>query len=652
MMPYLLKSDTYANAVVLTPKYMKDLSLKVNAEIDRLAEELKLPKKHFAKMSTEVHPLVVSAARKFRILAKPVSDFANEIQTAYRGVHQNMSRYSHVDVKLLRPVIWASKNPEMNGLQCIAFLNLDIQSVNDMHNENPWTPSNCLSVSNSLEQDLQHEDRKQAWLPFSRGRKRLNVRKPMSLTRVLARFVRINGSLIDPKTIDNIAQKMLDVYKPMELHEANDITSMRKMYTKYSSDTPGSCMDSTHNFSLERPDQPVDWYAMCPNTRGYYVSRGDTVLARTIVNLNQADNKWYWTRIYSTRDVYNKELEQRLKDLDIVKAESSKQTEIRMNVKNVVFDIAISHYNGHESCPIPYFDFVPAASMWIRKHDDVIQCLLKSNGASPEGKNWVMPNVTSTYGAHVFGDYDEYGECYECQSELHLEGDDYLRASDGNVFCCTDCASQNYIRWHTSDNCEWRAYTQPRDHGGIQCYHEPTVFSNIEAGIRSGEGVFMYFHPWADTENVIMRSRWANEQEWGLTATLPVALHAKNPITGNLYRETGCVNVCYLSDYRTCFGGYHELTPQGFAPKPLFIRGVRKRFVKDENLVHGEKGLRDFIKINKSRIFKFDVRGYEAGQIQNLFDNVCKDFMGTDNALSCAETTQGVNIKQQTKEGI
>lgn len=650
-MPHLLKSNHYRDSVVLTPKYMKNLAKQVNAEIDNLAKELEVPKKHFAKMSTEVHPLVVSAARKFRILAKPVNAFAEEIQTAYRGV-KDMNRYGHVEVKLMRPVIWASKNPEVTGLQCIAFLNLDIHSVNDMHSENPWTPSNCLSVSNSLEQDLQHEDRKQAWLPFSRGRKRLNVRKPMSLTRVLARFVRINGNLIDPKTVDNLAQKMLDVYKPMELHEANDIDSMRKMYTKYSSDTPGSCMDSTHSFYMDRPDQPVDWYAMCPNTRGYYVSRGDTVLARTIVNLNQADNKWYFTRIYATRDVYSRELEQQLRDIDIIRAESTKQDEIRRSVKDVMFDIDIGYHNGGEVCPIPYFDFVPASTMWIRKHEDVIQCLLKPDGAHPEGKNWVNPNIASTNGAHVFGDCDEYGECYQCQTELHIESDDYLRAVDGNIFCCSDCAAEDYIRWHTSDNCEWRRYTTPRENGGIQCYHEPTVFSNIEAGIRSGEGVFVYYHPWADTENVLIRSRWANDQGWGETVTQMIPLHAKNPITGKLYREDGNVNVCYLSSYRTCFGGYQELTPDGFAPKFLSIQGTRKRFVKDENLVHGERGLRDFVKINKSRIFKFDVRGYEAGQINNLFDNIYKDFMGTDNALSCAETTQGVNIKQQTKEGI
>ena len=159
----------------------------------------------------------------------------------------------------------------------------------------------------------------------------------MALTRVLARFVQINGSPIDPKTVDNLAQKMLDVYKPMEFHEANDIDSMRKMYTKYSSDTPGSCMDSTHSFYMDRPAQPVDWYAKCPNTRGYYVSRGDTVLARTIVNLNQKDNKWYCTRVYSQRDVYRKELEQRLRDIDIIYADSRKLEEIRTSVKDVTF---------------------------------------------------------------------------------------------------------------------------------------------------------------------------------------------------------------------------------------------------------------------------------------------------------------------------
>jgi len=647
-MPHLLKSTAYRDAVILTPKYMKNLASQVNAEIDILADELELPKKHFAKMSTEVHPLVVSAARKFRILAKPVSAFADEIQTAYRGVH-DMNRYGHVEVKLTRPVMWASKTPEMTGLQCIAFLNLDIHSVPAMHNENPWTPSNCLAVSNILEQDLQHEDRKQAWLPFSRGRKRLNVRKAMALTRVLARFVQINGSPIDPKTVDNLAQKMLDVYKPMEFHEANDIDSMRKMYTKYSADTPGSCMDSTHSFYMDRPAQPVDWYAKCPNTRGYYVSRGDTVLARTIVNLNQKDNKWYCTRVYSQRDVYRRELEQRLRDIDIIYADSKKLEEIRTSVKDVTFDIDVANYNGQSACPMPYFDFIPARTTWIKDAGRVVKCMLKSNNQIPEGKGWVSPNTASTNGAHVFGECDEYGECYQCNSELHLEEDSYIRAVDGNIFCGSDCAAENYIRWHTSDNCEWRMYTQPREHGGIQCYHEPTVFSNVEASIRSGEGVFTYYHPWADTESIMLRSRWANGQNWGMSATPIITLQAKNPVTGNLYRINDGVPACFLYDYRNCFGGYQELTANGFAPKFLSIQGTRKRFVKaepNENLV------RDFVKINKSRIFKFDVRGYEAGQIDNLFNNIYKDFMGTDNALSCAETTQGVNIQQPTKEGI
>ena len=39
-MPHLLKSNGYRDAVVLTPKYMRDLATKVNTEIDNLAKEL------------------------------------------------------------------------------------------------------------------------------------------------------------------------------------------------------------------------------------------------------------------------------------------------------------------------------------------------------------------------------------------------------------------------------------------------------------------------------------------------------------------------------------------------------------------------------------------------------------------------------------
>ena len=57
-------------------------------------------------------------------------------------------------------------------------------------------------------------------------------------------------------------------------------------------------------------------------------------------------------------------------------------------------------------------------------------------------------------------------------------------------------------------------------------------------------------------------------------------------------------------------------------------------------------GYKDFVKINKSKISKWDITGYEAGQVSNLFTNAYRDFMGTDNALGCAETNQGVILNE------
>ena len=644
-MPYALKQTSNRGSEVLTSKYMKTLAESVNVELDLLAEELKLPKLHFARVSTDVHPLVISAARKFRILAKPVQKFTDEIHTAYNGISGN--RYGRAEVKLSRPVMWASVTPNTYGLQCLAFLNLDMHSVHSMSTENPWTPENCIGVSNSLENDLQHEDRKQSWLPFSRGRRRLNVRKSMSLTRVLARFVTINGAPIDPKTVDNLAQKMLDVYKPMEMYEANDIESMRKMYTKYSSDTPGSCMDSTHGFYVDKPVQPVDWYALCPNTKGYYVSRGDTVLARTIVNLNQKDNRWYYTRIYGNREVYTQELEKRLRDIDIIRADSPKQSEIRASVKDVMFEIPPATHGDSVACPFPYYDFVPAQSIWIMqdidaKGEKVIRCWLKADGSIPDNRKWVMPNVASTNGAHVFGESDEYANCNCCDHEIYLPDDDYLRAADGVTFCESGCAADSdYIRWHTSDNCEWRPFRV--ENGGISCTNDPTIFSNTEAALRSGEGVFFYWHPWADTESVCMRSRWANSQGWGMETSITFPLHLTNPITGKPYRDNETVPTCFSHQYKSCFGGHQELTANGLVPKFLSMKGT---LIRGDYSCNNGVGYKDFVKINKSKISKWDITGYEAGQVSNLFTNAYRDFMGTDNALGCAETNQGVILNE------
>jgi hypothetical protein len=118
--------------------------------------------------------------------------------------------------------------------------------------------------------------------------------------------------------------------------------------------------------------------------------------------------------------------------------------------------------------------------------------------------------------------------------------------------------------------------------------------------------------------------------------TLP--LYLTNPVTGRPYRDNEAVPTCFSHQYKYCFGGYQQLTAVGLAPKFISIQGTYKR---GDYSCHGGV-CKDFVKINKSKISKWDITGYEAGQVSNLFANAYRDFMGTDNALGCAETNQGV----------
>tara|TARA_R110002050_G_scaffold142704_3_gene267957 strand:+ start:320 stop:751 length:432 start_codon:yes stop_codon:yes gene_type:complete len=134
-----------------------------------------------------------------------------------------------------------------------------------------------------------------------------------------------------------------------------------------------------------------------------------------------------------------------------------------------------------------------------------------------------------------------------------------------------------------------------------------------------------------------MRSRWANDAEWGMTTSITLPLYLTNPITGRPYRDNETVRTCFSHQYKKCFGSYQELTANGLAPKFISIQGTRKRGDYSCNTSN-----HDFVKIDKSKISKWDITGYEAGQVSNLFANAYRNFIGTDNALGCAETTQGV----------
>ena len=677
-MPYQLKEYSPRGDKILTPKYMNDIADDMNKRLSEMAKEANMPIRYFSQMSMDIHPLVVSAARKIRILAEPTHEFLKEIEEAYRGMN-GISKYASVNIKLSCPIIWSLKQQdrikEGANLECIAFPHLVLTypiekawsrgswSSLAMSSENPWLPRHTLGFVHQLEQELQCENRKQSWLPFVRGRRRLNTKRRLSLTRALARHVLVENAPLDAKTVDNLAQKMLDTYEPMTFHETKTLQDMRDMYTKRHSDTPGSCMDSQHGFSIDRPAEPVDWYHFCPTTKGYYVKRGNTVLARTIAYQNTKDMKWYYVRLYQTRDIYKRELQKRLENLDIHLASDTVIREIRRNA-HVEFDIPMGKYGKRQSCPIPYFDMLPAISIWIKAVNNVNKCLLSPSGDKPAGSGWLSPNTASTSGAHVYGESSNT-VCYHCDTDIHPD-DDFIRAVNGATFCCDECASDSeYYRIQSSNNVEWQHFD---DHEvsihNIECIWEPTIFTNLNAALQSGQGVFFFTHPWADTEGLVMRSLWATNAGWGVHNGTVVDLRVFHPETGKLIvSDTGreVVRVVFLSGYEKCHGNHAQILPSGgIALKFLSIEGNHKRF---DTYIHGSmSGAKEkrMVLENEGKFVKIDSsNGHSSEAVEFSFVKQYFDFMDLDKSsktrvLSHALPAEGVTItlNQPKKENV
>ena len=82
-MPHLLRNHTRNGTFISSPKYMNEVAHDMNRYILKFASNNSVSKNYFSRVSMDVHPLVVSAARKLRILAKPTQDFVKEIETLF-----------------------------------------------------------------------------------------------------------------------------------------------------------------------------------------------------------------------------------------------------------------------------------------------------------------------------------------------------------------------------------------------------------------------------------------------------------------------------------------------------------------------------------------------------------------------------------------
>jgi hypothetical protein len=468
----------------------KEKLLEHHAALAAFSEQHKVPIDHFVKRSLEVHPVVMSATRKVVILAQPMRQFMEALTDCYSP---DRHYYGRNRLKMTCPIIW-NKNRDM----AIVFPNLPLDSltyhgVNSVSSENPWFPHHTSTVANNIMCDLEHPEKSKAWYPMSRGIKRLGKRQVMPLSRAIARYVTHDDEPIkDAQRIDDMAQRMLELNMPTEMHYARTVDEIRAMYVRQHSETPNSCMDSMHSFHLSNPVRPVDFYGHCPVTMGVYLARGGTVMARTICWLDAPNDQWYYSRVYAVRSHHREDLVKQMEATGI--RDMSKRTV----VIEAEFTIPANDYRGHVACPMPYFDSQPFGVLALKhnKSEDAFDVVLAKSSKHVK-PGWSYPSLTMTSGSHM---QSMSTECDSCGSNIDVDDDCFINIS-GNSFCCDGCALEaDGVQYVTGNGVEWM-YEHNLPDGWLEGLRNDYVFSNEEAARR--RGYLYHVLPWAGTEDPI-----------------------------------------------------------------------------------------------------------------------------------------------------
>ena len=465
-------------------------------EIIEYANKHQVDVNHFHIMYPEAHPLVVAAARKYRLLSESFKQFNDELNSALRSLDYTKFGYGR-EIKMDNIVVWHPTTEGKGQGKVISFPTLTVDRHmthrghyygREMKHENALLPEYSETLVASLMNKI--EAGHPSVSDIRRGMKMLNERRHMNLTRVLSRHLTVDGKKLSPTFIDNLAEKMIDVYKPMQYNHAKTTQEMEVMYTR-GPDSPTSCMDSSHTFNTN----PVHWYAHCPVTEGRYVSRGNNVLARTIIYKNQETNKWYYNRIYGNRDVYTQELKKKMSDEGI--SFTDNVNDLARGNKLIEFTAPTKLLSGHHYCGFPFFDMLPAVYCAYKfDHDDNLFKWILTSDQSNIPSEYIHPAIDSTCGI-VCSDSSQQGHCCGCGESMD---DAVVTNVRGRGYCCYGCAEDdNNTLYTTSTTSEWRPYVRDfRDL--IHCLHQPCVITNERAGLSNTSISVFYPKMWADTE--------------------------------------------------------------------------------------------------------------------------------------------------------
>ena len=497
-----------------------------------LDEPEQITEKDFHAVLPERHTLIMASARKYRLLAHDFNEFVEALSNALKSMDYEKFGYSRNSWHLKNIVIWHPDKKQRGEGRCVSFPNLTLSTTGvsryrytdntyGLKEESHYFPRHSASLIADFMNKLATNHPSVASIP--RGLKRLNERRFMHLTRVLSRSLLIRGKRADPTFIDNLAEKMVDVYKPMEYRHAVNPNDMQDMYLR-GPDSPTSCMDSTHSFEAS----PVHWYGYCPITEGRYVARGNNVLARAIIYQNISTKEWFYSRVYYTRDVYGDELKKQMKK-EGIKNLSGRESLLKGANKHIAFSVPNAggeNRTARKLCGFPYFDFVPAVdcAFTFNKLTDCFDFELFNGSHTNITKGLTYPNRESTCGV-IYADGNNEDRCQHCGE--HMD-EPTITTTNGYHFCSVGCAEEDdFVCYITSNNEEWRAYTdvpylslRNDPSQTISCVGQPAIVSNETAGYTNDTICSYYPRIWAETEYpVFTETEMYYDGFWGFGST-------------------------------------------------------------------------------------------------------------------------------------
>ena len=449
---------------------------------------------HFSPVTTDSHPVHNSAARKFRILAEPMTDFIGDLVRGINGMPSDARDYINgltpssntgsvaTNLTIKCPIIWSEgkKNaiyfPNLESPIVALFRELrstglsDIYLGKDNHSrkeyvkslkaENALLPMYSSGIARNISMDLQDEAKCKKWLPLHRGIRTLARRHEVTLERALSRCVLWKGKLLSEGDrgswiIEVLADTIRAFGKPPIVSIAESLDGFVDMYHLTRGESPGSCMDSTHNFyKMIRPDgkegRPVDWYHFCPIVKGYYLHRGAVVLARAMAY--EYEGRKFFCRVYGASQANRGKLVDKLKQ----DGYTSHDSKFPLS-KNVIFHIPNYKVREVQGIPVPYFDWTPFTQLYVKQTRNGWDVCLRGQGDKLP-KDFTPISMTSTSGVYTSDDrYDEDDDtryCHYCEEPIDIEGD-YYECPDDEYYCSSACRSADGV---------WRTYNMSDDY--------------------------------------------------------------------------------------------------------------------------------------------------------------------------------------------